>query len=110
MSKMMDFETFKESYIGAIASGVDMLCCFWNNDGEQVNMNWRPYTRDMHNQVVYEAEEIVEEKGIDECDDDYDDALDAAIDEVIESYKTELEKAAIEEYQKYTGEDNEDVF
>lgn len=105
MSKFMDFETFKKSYIGAIASGVDMLCCFWNDNGEQVNMNWHPYTRDMHNQVKYEAEEIVEENGIEECDDDYEDALDAAIDEVIEAYKTEIYAAARKAYKEYIGED-----
>lgn len=108
MSKFMDFETFKESYIGAIASGVDMLCCFWNDDGQQVNMCWHPYTRDMHDQVKYEAEQIVEEKGIDESDDDYDDALDDAIDEVIEAYKTEIYAAARKEYEEYIGEDEDE--
>lgn len=110
MSKFMSFETFKESYLGAIASGVDMLCCFWTDDRDQVNMNWSPYTRDMHDQVKYEAEEIVEEKGIDEVDDDYEDALDAAIDEVIEAYKTELDEAARKAYHEYIGDDEEDDF
>lgn len=110
MSKFMSFETFKECYIGAIASGVDMLCCFWNDDGMQVNMNWKPYTRDIYDQVKYEAEMILEEKGITEDDDNYEDALDAAIDEVIESYKKELDEAARKEYQKYIGEDDEDDF
>lgn len=110
MSKFMSFETFKECYIKAIASGVDMNCVFWNDDGEQVNMNWHPYTRDTHNQIKYEAETVVEEKGIDEVDDDYEDALDEAVDEVIKSYKKELDEAAREAYREYIGEDDEDDF
>lgn len=106
MSKFMSFETFKDCYIGAIASGVAMNCVFWNDDGEQVNISWNPYTLDMHNQVKYEAEMIVEEKGIDECDDDYEEALNDAIDEVIESYKTEIDEAARFEYQEYIGEND----
>lgn len=105
MSKFMSFETFKDCYIGAIASGVDMLCCYWNDDGMQVNMNWKPYTRDMHRDIRYEAETLLEEKGIDEIDDDYDDALNEAIEEVLEAYKTELGAAAREAYREYLGED-----
>ena len=105
MSKMMSYETFKESYIGAVASGVDMNCVFWNDDGEQVNMCWHPYTADMHDQVKCEAETIVEERGIDESDDGYDDALDEAIDEVIKAYKTELDESARKAYSEYIGED-----
>ena len=108
MSKFMSFETFKECFIGAIASGVDMNCVFWNDNGMQVNMNWHPYTRDMHDQVKYEAEMILEEKGIEDVDDDYEDALDKAIDEVIELYKKELDEAAREAYQEYLGDDEDD--
>lgn len=110
MSKFMSYETFKESYLGAIASGVDMNCVFWNDEEEQVNMSWHPYTSDMHDQVKYEAETIVEERGIDEFDDNYEDALDEAIDEVIEAYKTDLDEAARKAYREYLGEDDEDEF
>lgn len=110
MSKFMSFETFKECYIHAIASGVDMLCCSWNDEGMQVNMNWKPYTRDTHDQVKYEAEEIVEEKGITEDDENYKEELDAAIDEIVESYKKELDESAKEAYREYLGEDDEGDF
>lgn len=105
MSKMMSFETFKECFISAIASGVDMNCVFWNDEGMQVNMNWHPYTRDMHDQVKYEAEMILEEKGINEDDDDYEDALDEAVNDVIESYKKEFNEDAKGAYQEYLGDD-----
>ena len=110
MSKFMSFETFKECYIGAIASGFDMNCVFWNDEGMQVNMNWHPYTRDMHDQVKYEAEMILEEKGIEDCDDDYGSALIEAVNEVIESYKEELDESAKEAYKEYIGEDDEEDF
>ena len=104
----MSFETFKEDFIGSIASGVDMLCVWWDEDDQQHNMCWHPYTADMHSQVVYEAEMIMEEKGITEDDEDYDDAFDEAVDEVIEAYKTELDEAAKRAYEEYLGDDDED--
>ena len=109
--RTMTFEAFKEEYLDAIIRGVDMLCVWWTEDDQQFNMCWHPYTADMHSQVVYEAEMLLEEKGITEDDDEYDDAFDEAVCEVMDAYADVLSEAAYKEYEKYLemlGEDEDD--
>lgn len=54
--KKMTFDEFQWCYLRAIYSGVDMQCVWWNDEGDQVIMNWHPYTAELHENLAWEAD------------------------------------------------------
>ena len=82
--KKMTFDEFQWCYLRAIYSGVDMQCVWWNDEGDQVIMNWRPYTAELHRDIEWEADET-----------------DLTMEEVMDAYEDVLLESAQTAYEEY---------
>ena len=103
MKKMMTYEAFEEEYMDAVERGTEMLCVWWTDGGEQVQMSWHPDTVYLHDQLAYEADMLMEDEEIESVAD-----WDMAFDEVFMSYHDALcddAKTAYEMYIEKVGED-----
>lgn len=107
MKKMMTYEAFVEEYMDAVERGTDMLCVWWTENGDQVQMSWTPNTRYMHDQIAFEADMLMDDEEIEAVAD-----WDMAFDEVFMSYHDTLMYAAKDAYEIYfekVGEDDDDA-
>jgi len=105
MKKMMTYEAFEEEYMDAVERGRDMLCVWWTEDGDQVEISWHPDTAYMHDQLAYEADMLMEDDEIEAVAD-----WDMAFDDVFSDYHDALCDAAKTAYEMYiekVGEDDD---
>lgn len=82
--KKMTFEQFQWCYLRALYSGVDMQCVWWTDEGDQVIMNWHPYTAELHSNLAWEADEFQ-----------------LTIEEVMYAYEDVLYEASRSAYEEY---------
>lgn len=107
MKKMMTYEAFVEEYMDAVERGTDMLCVWWTEEGDQVQISWHPNTRYMHDQIAFEADMLMDDEEIEAVAD-----WDMAFDEVFSEYHDTLidsAKTAYEMYCEKVGEDYDDA-
>lgn len=103
MKKLMTYEAFEEEYMDAVRSGIDMLCVWWTDKGEQVNLCWHPYTKDIHSDLAYETDMFMEDEEVEAVAD-----WDMVFDGVLEEYHDALCDAAKEAYDRYREEVGEE--
>lgn len=105
MKKMMTYEAFEEEYMDAVRRGTEMLCVWWTDDGDQVQMSWHPYTRDIHDQLAYETDIFMDDESVEAVAD-----WDMVFDGVLAEYHDALcdaAKTAYEIYVEKVGEDDD---
>ena len=103
MEEIMAYEAFEEAYMNAVRSGTDMLCVWWTEDGNQVQMSWHPHTADIHDQLAFEADMLMKDEEVEAVAD-----WDMAFDEAFDAYHDALCDAAKDAYDRYREELGED--
>lgn len=103
MKTMMTYEDFEEVYMDAVERGTDMLCVWWTDDGDQVQMSWHPDTAYMHDQIAFEADMLMDDEKIEAVAD-----WDMTFDEVFGEYYDTLRDAAKTAYEMYIEKVGED--
>ena len=103
MKKMMTYEAFEEEYMDAVERGTDMLCVWWTDDGDQVQISWHPDTAYLHDQIAFEADMIMDDEATEEVAD-----WDMAFDEVFSAYHDYLCDSAKDAYNIYIEKVGED--
>lgn len=103
MKKMMTYEAFEEEYMDAVERGRDMLCVWWTDDGDQVQIAWHPDTAYMHDQIAFEADMLMEDEEVEAVAD-----WDMAFDDVFSEYHDALCDAAKTAYEMYIEKVGED--
>ena len=105
MKEIMTYKDFEESYMDAVERGTDMLCVWWTEDGDQVQMSWHPDTAYMHDQIAFEADMLMDDEKIEVVAD-----WDMTFDEVFGEYYDMLcdaAKTAYETYIEKVGEEDD---
>ena len=100
MKRKMTYETFKEVYTDACRTGRDVLCVWWDDEGQQHDLGWHPYTRDCFNDLSEEVQEFIADGWEEE----------SAWEEVLRAYADGIAECAEEAYGIYdamVGEDDE---
>lgn len=107
MKKMMTYEAFEEEYMVAVERGTDMLCVWWTDDGDQVDLWWHPDTRDIHDQLAYETDMFMDDEAVEAVAD-----WDMVFDGVLAEYHDTLCDAAKDAYDRYREEvgDDDEIF
>ena len=103
MKKMMTYEAFEEEYMDAVRRGTDMLCVWWTDEGEQVQISWHPDTAYLHGQLAYETDMCMDDEAVEAVADWY-----MVFDGVLAEYHDALCDAAKEAYDRYREEVGED--
>lgn len=107
MKKIMTYEAFEEEYMDAVRRGTEMLCVWWTDDGDQVDLYWHPQTKDIHDQLAYETDTFMDDEAVEVVAD-----WDMVFDGVLAEYYDTLREAAKEAYDKYREEvgDDDEIF
>lgn len=103
MKKIMTYEAFEEEYMDAVRRGTEMLCVWWTDDGDQVDLYWHPQTKDIHDQLAYETDMFMDDEAVEAVAD-----WDMVFDGVLAEYYDTLCEAAKEAYDRYREEVGED--
>lgn len=103
MKKMMTYEAFEEEYMDAVRRGTEMLCVWWTDDGDQVDLYWHPQTKDIHDQLAYETDMFMDDEAVEVVAD-----WDMVFDGVLAEHYDTLREAAKEAYDRYREEVGEE--
>ena len=103
MKKMMTYEAFEEEYMDAVERGTDMLCVWWTDEGDQVEISWHPDTAYLHDQLAYETDMFMEDEAVESVAD-----WDMVFDGVLAEYHDALCDAAKTAYEMYIEKVGED--
>ena len=103
MKKMMTYEAFEEEYMDAVRRGTEMLCVWWTDDGDQVDLWWHPDTKEIHDQLAYETDMFMDDEAVEAVAD-----WDMVFDGVLAEYYDTLIDAAKDAYDRYREEVGED--
>ena len=103
MKKIMTYEAFEEEYMDAVRRGTEMLCV-WDDD-EDYHCFWYPQTKDMYDQLAYEADMLMHDEAV-EAVADWDMVFDVALAEYYDTLR-EVAKEAYDRYREEVGEDDD---
>lgn len=103
MKKIMTYEAFEEEYMNAVRRGTEMLCVWWTEDGDQVDLYWHPQTKEIHDQLAYETDMFIDDEAVEVFAD-----WDMVFDGVLAEYYDTMRDAAKEAYDRYREEVGED--
>lgn len=105
MKKMMTYEAFEEEYMDAVERGTDMLCVWWTDEGDQVDISWHPNTAYLHDQIAFETDMFMDDEAV-EAVADWDMVFDGVLAEYYDTL-CDAAKTAYEMYIEKVGEDDD---